>query len=198
MASKLMRRQEAQKNIEIAVEALAMFIANNNRLPCPSLDQSGFESAQPSSNLTHYMGFIPFNTLGIPEKFTKDENNKPLKYIVEPQLTNESTSIYFKNDSCFCREIYPKISLENVPPANENPIAFVIDNYDCEISINNNQIFIKKTYNTFWMKRDLILIKYLRSPPCKHATKELISTEEISGDEIFSNNLFDTQNDFSL
>lgn len=198
MVSKLMRRQDTQKNIEIAIEALVEFIANNNRLPCPSLDQQGFEETGCVSNLAHCVGSVPFNTLGIPEKFTKDEDNKPLKYIVEPELTKEGESIYFKKDSCFCREVEPKITIENLSTPKQNPIAFVIDKHSCDISIDNEQIFIKKTYNTFWIKRDLILIQYLKAHPCKNITEPNISQTEISGDEIFNNRLFDLEENFSL
>lgn len=199
LMSKLFKQQNASKNIETSVEALVSYLSNNSRLPCPSLDDSGFETPGCSSNLANCIGNLPYNTLGIPEKFSKDANCFPLKYIVDPNLTYKDDSIYTnKNEdfqNFFCASLNGRIFIENIENSIENPIIFVIEPSNANSRIENNTIIIPKNYNTFWIQRDLVLIKYFKSPPCSLIKKP---QSPKNADQIFNEQLFDTPSSFSL
>jgi hypothetical protein len=168
-ANKAMRVQITKNNIEIAMISLASFVANHNRLPRPSLDDSGRENSAAETDLCSFVGRIPFDTLKIPPRNTFDGKGKPLIYIVEPHLTYNFTSIYERAtvNNYFCRGIAnPGISINgmgNLPP---DIIALVID-------INDNLPRISEKINldispyTYWISRDRLLMQYLKNCPCK-------------------------------
>jgi hypothetical protein len=56
---KIMREQITSSNIKTVVIALASFVANNNRLPAPSVDGNGYEY---EGSECIYIGKVPFYT----------------------------------------------------------------------------------------------------------------------------------------
>jgi type II secretory pathway pseudopilin PulG len=168
-ANRAMRLQITKNNIETVTMALASYVANERRLPRPAADKNGDENNASEQDLSNFVGHVPFNTLAIPAKTALDGEAKPLIYIVEPNLTSNFDAIYEGNlfsSSYFCYPIAdPKISvsrLTNLPDI----IAFAIDTADNFPNISD-KITITASKNTVWVSRDMILMKYLKNPPCR-------------------------------
>jgi type II secretory pathway pseudopilin PulG len=68
------------------MHALGGYVLANKRLPCPAANANG-EALSVCTNETN-AGFVPFKTLGIPEKIAKDGHNHWMTYVVEPSLTS--------------------------------------------------------------------------------------------------------------
>ncbi|MDR2067781.1 MAG: hypothetical protein LBP41_02215 [Holosporaceae bacterium] len=168
-ANSALRIQITKNNIETVTMALASYVANQHRLPRPAADRNGYEnSVVDYQDLSNFVGYVPFNTLGIPAKTALDGEAKPLIYAVEPSLTNNFGAIYEENLSSdyFC---YPVVDakifineLTNLPDI----VAFSIDTADNFPKISD-KITITISKNTIWISRDMILMKYLKNPPCK-------------------------------
>ena len=166
-ASRAMRFQITKNNISTVSLALASFVASNNRLPRPAQDNSGYESAESSSSLLNFVGRIPYYTLGISAKTTLDGTGKPLVYIVEPVLTSNFPSIHGNAmDSCFCDGYTSSIYVDKIPTLKWNPVAFVIDTADNQPTISE-KINVVVSTNTHWISRDMLLMQYLKSGPCR-------------------------------
>jgi hypothetical protein len=167
VANKAVRSQITKNNIDTIAIALASFVANNNRLPRPTFDNSGKELTESDASLSNFVGKIPFCTLGISAKTALDGRGKPLIYIVEPALTSEFPSIHGNGvGTCFCDCCTSSIYVDNVPELRWNPIAFVIDTADNYPAISE-KISVKVSSNTHWISRDMLLMQYLKSGPCK-------------------------------
>ncbi|MDR1236492.1 MAG: hypothetical protein LBJ96_05825, partial [Holosporaceae bacterium] len=172
---KIMRDQITKSNIETVSIALASFVANNQRLPRPSVDESGDEKNTPEMT---YVGKVPFHTLGIPMKSAADGNGKPLIYIVEATLTSDSDSIYSTPalTPCFCKGIpNPKILIKGMEDFKNGIIAFVIDTDDNPPTLSG-EIRVKISKNTFWISRDGILMRFLKNSPCERENSTPPST----------------------
>ena len=161
-ANKLIREQQTKSNINTVVISIASFVANNQRLPRPSETNDGIESN--SSNLKY--GYIPYKSLGISEIAAKDGDKKPLVYMIEPKLSENHSTIYGEefDSSIFCKNVCnPTISIKENP--NKNVIAFAIDTKDHKNYIGK-EIILNPTAHTFWITRDMLLMKYLKNSPC--------------------------------
>lgn len=172
-ANKYMHEQLTKSNIETVAMSVASFVANNKRLPRPSESNNGIES----DSLNIKFGYIPYKTLGISATVAKDGNLQPLIYIVESELTMNYSHIYEDtfDSKVFCSYIYaPKISVQgnanreslDSQNLNNDVIAFAIDTKDHKNSIGEN-IILHPTAHTFWVTRDMLLMKYLKNSPCK-------------------------------
>ncbi len=161
-ANKLIREQQTKSNINTIVISIASFVANNQRLPRPSETIDGIESNSP--NLKH--GYIPYRSLGISETIAKDGAKKPFIYMIEPKLSENHSTIYGEefDSSIFCKNICtPTISFQK--NLNNDVIAFAIDTKDHKNSIGK-EIILNPTAHTFWITRDMLLMKYLKNSPC--------------------------------
>lgn len=156
-SQRALRIQRMHDNIESIACALSAYVAHNHRLPKPAHDHNGLESSD------SYVGFIPFKVLGIAYQNTLDDNLKPLIYIVEPNLTKTRNSMYGGPADCFCCSLPdPCIRIKNIAP---QPIAFVIDVQSNPPKIDNH-ITVSPKHATFWITRDLLLMKMLKMQPC--------------------------------
>lgn len=161
-ANKYIREQQTKSNINTVVISIASFVANNQRLPRPSSTNDGIENE--SENLK--FGYIPYKTLGISEKTAKDGNLQPFVYIVEPELTKNHSKIYGTefHSNIFCKNIHlPKISIQGHP--SNSPIAFAIDTKNHK-NVIEEKIILHPTAHTFWITRDIMLMKYMKNSPC--------------------------------
>jgi hypothetical protein len=163
-----MRAQTTKRNIETVVVALASFLANQNRLPRPSHDAGGRESLESGLNLVDFVGKVPYHSLGIPGKSALDGDGKPLVYMVEPQLTNDFSSIYERSgNDYFCNGIFsPSIEVEYIGKLAPDLIAFAIDVHD-HPPVVSDKIHVAVSFNTSWFSRDRLLMQYLKNSPCK-------------------------------
>ena len=161
-ANKFMREQQTKSNINTVVISIASFVANNQRLPRPSETNDGIESNSP--NLRY--GYVPYKSLGISENTAKDGDKKPFVYMIEPELSKEHSTIYKTefNSNIFCKNVcIPTISFQK--NINDDVIAFAIDTKDHKNSIGE-KIILNPTSHTFWITRDMLLMKYLKNSPC--------------------------------
>ena len=173
--NKYMREQLTKSNIETVAMSVASFVANNKRLPRPSETNDGIESASPNVKF----GYVPYKTLGISATIAKDGNLQSLIYIVEPALTANYSKIYGDDfdTQFFCSGIpAPKISVQgnwnrgnqinsSFENLNNDVIAFAIDTKGHKNLIGEN-IILRPTAHTFWITRDMLLMKYLKNSPC--------------------------------
>lgn len=176
-----LRSQAVKNNIEYVTIALSAYLSNYNRLPRPAHDKNGVECVATGPNLSDFVGTVPFNTLGIPEKYTLDEKLRPLVYIVEPELTGDFNSIYEQeiDRRDFCKGIVlPSIVVKGICNQPPDVIAFVIDTKEPVIS---DKIFVTPSYNTNWISRNLILMKYLKNAPCERETPHQLT--QVDADE---------------
>ena len=182
-ANKYMREQLTKSNIETVAMSVASFVANNKRLPRPSETNDGIEST--SSNVK--FGYVPYKTLGISATVAKDGNLQSLVYIVEPNLTTNCSKIYGDDfdSEIFCLNIpFPKISVQknsNTENSNSDVIAFAIDTSDHKNFIGEN-IVLHPTAHTFWITRDMLLMKYLKNSPCvtENPQQDVVNSRQIS------------------
>ncbi len=175
VANRYMREQQTKSNIDTIVISIASFVANNQRLPRPSETNDGIESN--STNLRY--GYIPYKTLGISFNTAKDGDKKPFVYMIEPMLAENHKTIYGDefNSNVFCKNICsPIISiLEN--PQND-VIAFAIDIKNHSNTIGK-EIILKPTAHTFWITRDMLLMKYLKNSPCSIENPQQIGNQHL-------------------
>lgn len=88
---------------EQIMEALGAYVLANSRLPCPAEDTNG--KSHPGKSV----GFVPYQTLGIPEKSAKDGKHHWMTYVVQPSLTTKSIlflqdpGIDTSNTTIFCK-----------------------------------------------------------------------------------------------
>ena len=75
---------------EQIMQALSAYVLANSRLPCAAENASG--QAKDGINI----GFVPYQTLGIPENIAKDGQHHWMTYAVEPNLT--SSAVVFLQD----------------------------------------------------------------------------------------------------
>lgn len=166
-ANKYVREQLTKSNIETVAMSVASFVANNKRLPRPSEMNDGVESGL----LDIKFGYVPYKTLGISETIARDGNLQPLVYMVEPDLTANYSQIYEDTfeSRVFCSYVFsPKISVQenfDSPSSNNDVIAFAIDTKDHKNSLGET-IILRPTSHTFWVTRDVLLMKYLKNSPC--------------------------------
>lgn len=154
---KIARAKITKENIEIIAVALAAHVAKHSRLPKPSAGSDGEESSPGA------IGFVPFKALNIPQKISLDGNAKPLTYVVELKLTT-TNMMHGSGDEYFCRTtITPSIKIQNYA---EDIIAFVLDSTDNPAQIAEGQIEITPKENTYWVSRNMLLIKFLKDQPC--------------------------------
>ena len=161
-ANKFMREQQTKSNMNTIVISIASFVANNQRLPRPSETNDGIESN--SINLKY--GYIPYKTLGISSNTAKDGDMKPFVYMIEPILAENHATIYGDefNPDVFCKNICtPTISIRENPHG--NVIAFAIDTKDHNNFVGE-EIILNPSAHTFWITRDVLLMKYLKNSPC--------------------------------
>ena len=174
--NRMMRTQKTKLNIEATTAAIASFLACNGRIPRPAHD-SGIES----QNTDMMVGKIPYNTLGISEKSTVDGDSFPLIYVVDPKLTvcksiYSTEEIFDDYDIYFCEKILAQqksIVIKNQSDENDI-VAFVLDTKDNAknhiTDFDNQKIEITPSTNTFWIRRNVLLIQYLKmSPHTLHA-----------------------------
>jgi type II secretory pathway pseudopilin PulG len=169
--NKAAREKITRNNIATVSLALASFVANNNRLPRPSLSNDGGECPESDSPLANAVGRIPFYTIGIAAKTTLDGSGKPLIYIVEPTLTANFQSIYGNGmSSCFCDGNSARnIFVDKAPALMWNPVAFVLDTADNQPTISD-VVHVTVSANTHLVSRDMLLMMYLKSRPCRGET----------------------------
>lgn len=165
---KIQRERITKDNIENVTIALAAFVAKNKRLPLPS-GSSGEES-------TTNEHMIPYQTLGIDRKYTLDGDANPLIYIPEPFLTQNFSAIYEDDLSqkCFCEGYNSRITIQGMQ---HQTVAFVIGTRKSKISFNQNSIHVVSDPEIFWISRDMLLVKFLKSSPCMQFSASSQKTE---------------------
>ncbi|MDR2459121.1 MAG: prepilin-type N-terminal cleavage/methylation domain-containing protein [Holosporales bacterium] len=88
--NKVHTNQKTHNNIDFVVKAIAAYcMSNDDRLPFPST--SGDVGIQ-NESMKDTFGCIPFKTLGIMEKFSKNGNGKKLLYRMNPHFGQSSTT----------------------------------------------------------------------------------------------------------
>lgn len=83
----LKRQLQSKENQEKVLTALAVFLIQNGRLPCPAADESSGVSVKRCDQLKQAFGSVPFETLGLAKADAYDHQKKVLMYAVDPTLT---------------------------------------------------------------------------------------------------------------
>lgn len=176
-ANRAIRSQQTKNNIENITSAIAGYLATNHRLPRPSSNNNGLES----EDVYCCVGTVPYNALGIPYKNTLDIKARPLRYIVNINLTDNFPSIYENyltmDGKCFCKSLPTTITI-NSQQHSGDIIAFVIDTENNKPIISGQNISIAPSHNTFYIRRNALLIQYLKSKPCQSKVEQSIDNSE--------------------
>lgn len=179
---RIARERKTRDNIEVVTAALASYLATHRRLPCPAVldapvgsDTVGIRGYEKQGCV---IGAVPYNTLGISEKSALDGKGRPLIYIVNSELTDHFESIYFDENKMsdplsiprfFCDStILPNIRISS-SAENSDIVAFVIDTIENSSKIlreNDNVVIVRPGPYTFWIRRNFLLIHYLKGCPC--------------------------------
>lgn len=164
------RHEVINRNHEIITCALAAFLSKNNRLPCPAGDAaSGIEATYCLS------GYVPYNVLGIHHSCAIDGYGKPIFYTPNPDLVVRFSHINYDtadatlvedDNKCFCKNIeQSRLKLINKSQPFQNAtIAFTLS--DVFPKINAGMVTITANEKTYWITRDMLLIRYLKAAPC--------------------------------
>lgn len=196
MMSRVGREQTTKNNIEIVASALATYLAANKRLPRPTAfsqaSSSPLKNGFESNDKNCAVGYVPFRTLGIIEKNAKDGQGRYLIYAVDPELTDNFDSIYFDRRMAeesltipryFCdTNFIPAIRIQS-HAENKDMVAFVLDTADnipriqssvigdsddpFGISEKDISIMVTPSVHTFWVRRNFLLVHYLKGCPCE-------------------------------
>ena len=185
---RMVRERKTRDNIEVVTAALASYLSMHQRLPCPAvLETSTPSDSSISSNLSNSKGYeqkgcavgaVPYNNIGISERNALDGKGRPLIYVVNSELTDDFESIYFDENKAgdslnipkfFCdSSILPNIKISSCAE-NGDVIAFVIDTFENFSGISyeeNGVILVRPGPHTFWIRRNVLLIHYLKGCPC--------------------------------
>lgn len=164
--SRTMRMQSVKNNMEIITAAIASYLSVNKRLPCAATHDDGLEVQGV------FIGEVPFITLGIPKKQAVDGKGNLLFYAVDINLTKPFQHIYDGSSMidmvCFCNIIVDRLQIR-IQHSNHlisKDVAFILDTNDNkQFTSDGDTITILQKENTTWILRDILLIKYLHSPP---------------------------------
>lgn len=176
-----------KQNYETIKIAIASFLSKKNRIPHPSNDMlTGIESPITKR------GYIPYKTLGIERRVTVDGHGKPIWYIPNIDLTKDfkyinydkqNNDVEFNEDQYFCHSITSnnlKVRLSDGQTLSEDVvIAFVIS------SDENHSEHIQVGTSTTWLSRDELLIRYLKTAPCRECKKSQHIVLNDDDDDIF-------------
>lgn len=85
------RHQLTRKHQEYVLWAIGLYVSRTQELPCPSQkDAKGVAQGRMGlcAGDKGWYGYIPFETLGIPEAMTKDGYGHPMRLAVHPELAH--------------------------------------------------------------------------------------------------------------
>ena len=168
------------KNHDIIVNAIAAFLSKHNRLPKPSSSISdGRESDAPS-------GVVPYYDLGISRLNALDGAGKPIYYTPNKDLVRqfkyinyekENNDVMLDDSTYFCHKMSGNsikliFNKKEEPVSSETTIAFTLSSippYE-----KGGFAYVDVSINAFWITRDLLLMRYLKSSPCKCVTTKPI------------------------
>lgn len=83
----LKRHLQVKENQEKILTALAVYLIQNGRLPCPAEDEGQGKAAKRCDQLKQAVGGVPFETLGLSKADVYDHQKQVLMYAVDPTLT---------------------------------------------------------------------------------------------------------------
>ncbi len=72
--------QQSKKLMDSTMYALALYVKDHNKLPCPASNTSGFAM---QSCLGFSKGYVPYNTLGLDPKYAKNGFGRWLTYVMD-------------------------------------------------------------------------------------------------------------------
>ncbi len=86
----LQKQQRSAQNIEMVLTALGTYAANRHSLPCPASKTSqGEPIACTKESTTAAVGYVPYKALGLQEKSNQDGFGHPLRYALDPTLSEQ-------------------------------------------------------------------------------------------------------------
>lgn len=174
------RHEILRQNHDIIVNAIAAFLSKHNRLPKPSGSISDGRESEALS------GVVPYYDLGISRLNTLDGAGKPIYYTPNKDLVRqfkyinyekENNDVMLDDSTYFCHKISCNsikliFNKKEEPVSNETTIAFALSSvppYE-----KNGFSYVDVSINAFWITRDLLLMRYLKSSPCKCVTNKPI------------------------
>lgn len=176
------KRQRSLQNIDLVLSALGTYAASHQSLPCPaSLTSKGLPQQCTATDIIHAHGIVPYKVLGISEASAKDGFGKPLRYALDPHLSQRAHfakehSSKLKIDTpdgesvCSDAKSPPAVILIAEGEAYQNPqSSFELKNTAPDLS------FVDAPYNVTldtpfrhvvrWSSRDFLLTYYGKSSP---------------------------------
>ncbi|MBW8309684.1 MAG: type II secretion system GspH family protein [Candidatus Paracaedibacteraceae bacterium] len=128
---RLNQQKTTHNHEEQIVAALAAYVLQYHRLPAPAPSSNG-KANKNCENHTHCVGFVPFTTLGLPEKTAKDGYGNWFTFAVHPTLTktqartNDGSSEYFCKISAHIIKLQNLFTNQNIVEEKEDPLAFIL------------------------------------------------------------------------
>lgn len=85
------KEHQTLQQTDMILTALGTYAVLHKSLPCPALDPtSGEPGPCTKDSPAQAVGYVPFKTLGISERASKDGFGHPLRYAVQPALTHRA------------------------------------------------------------------------------------------------------------
>lgn len=174
------RHEILRQNHDIIVHAIAAFLSRHNRLPKPSSNISDGRESNTSS------GFVPYYDLGVSRINALDGAGKPIYYTPNKDLVRqfkyinydkENNDVLLDDSAYFCHKMSGNsikllFNKKEEPVSNEATIAFVLSSV--QPYEKGEFAYVDVSVNAFWITRDLLLMRHLKSSPCKCITNKPI------------------------
>jgi type II secretory pathway pseudopilin PulG len=110
---RLTQQRTTETHKEQIFSALAAYVLRHFLLPAPADSSSGEAIENCRNDYSRCMGYVPYKTLGLPEKVAKDGYGRWFTYAVQPALVNRSENKRGTQHT-FCTAFANEIQLRSV------------------------------------------------------------------------------------
>jgi prepilin-type N-terminal cleavage/methylation domain-containing protein len=155
--------------------ALASYVLQHHRLPCPAESpSSGISLDHCHRSLRSCVGYVPYKTLGLPEAVAKDGRKKSFLYAVNPELTEIMVALGDTTSKNFCDVQHSTLTIETIEIPQGDCLAFILAPFaELPISLDFPS---PHQFPIFWITRNNLLAHYAKRP-CTKSPNRVMSQQ---------------------